>query len=125
MLAEMFGEAGEPEEGRAILHSIRSSQQTEFYSPEALRIDGELILKSPVPDPLAAERSFSEAMAMARQREDRSFELRAAMSLARLWHRQGRRKQAYDLLSGVYGWFTEGFETADLRSAQALLSELA
>jgi predicted ATPase len=72
-----------------------------------------------------AEQSFHEALAMARRHAAKSLELRAAMSLARLWQQQGKQAAAHELLTGVYGWFTEGFDTADLRLARALLQELA
>ena len=72
-----------------------------------------------------AEMSFTEAIAIARRQEARHWELRAATSLARLWADQGKRVEAHDLLAPVYGWFTEGFETADLKDAKALLDELS
>jgi len=71
-----------------------------------------------------AEARLQQALEVARRQHARSWELRAAISLARLWQRQGRRREARELLSAVYGWFTEGFETADLRAASALLEEL-
>jgi predicted ATPase len=70
------------------------------------------------------EMCFQEALDVARAQEARSFELRAATSLARLWRDQGKRAEARDLLASVYGWFTEGFDTRDLRDAKALLEEL-
>jgi predicted ATPase len=72
-----------------------------------------------------AENCFREALEMARRQEAKSAELRAATSLARLWGEQGRREEARDLLAPIYGWFTEGFDTADLNDAKALLAELA
>jgi predicted ATPase len=72
-----------------------------------------------------AETCFQQALDIARRREAKSLELRAAMSLACLWQQQGKRAEAYELLAPVYGWFTEGFDTADLREARALLEELA
>ena len=71
------------------------------------------------------ETRFQRALDVARRQEARSLELRAAMSLTRLWHRQGKRKEAHDPLAEVYAWFTEGFDTADLQEAKALLEELA
>ena len=68
---------------------------------------------------------FDRALAVAREQEAKSWELRAAMSMARLWREQGKRQQARDLLAPVYGWFTEGFDTLDLKRAKALLDELA
>jgi predicted ATPase len=70
------------------------------------------------------ETCFRQALDIARRQQAKSWELRAAMSLSRLWHRQGKRAEAYDLLAPVYGWFTEGFETTDLQEAKALLEEL-
>jgi predicted ATPase len=72
-----------------------------------------------------AEESFRTALAIAREQGTRGYELRAATSLARLWHEQGRRGEARKLLAPVYGWFTKGFDTADLKDAEALLDELA
>jgi predicted ATPase len=73
---------------------------------------------------LEAEACFQQAMDIARYQQAKSFELRAATSLARLWQQQGKRQEAHDLLAPVYGWFTEGFDTADLQDANALLNEL-
>jgi predicted ATPase len=75
-------------------------------------------------DPAAAEQSFHRAQAVARRQNAKSFELRAAMSLARLWRDQGKVSEARELLAPVYGWFTEGFDTRDLKEAKALLEEL-
>ena len=72
-----------------------------------------------------AEAYFERALAVAREQQAKSWELRAAMSMARLWRDQGRRKQARDLLAPVHGWFTEGFDTLDLKEAKRLLGELA
>ena len=71
------------------------------------------------------EACFHQALAIARQQQAKSLELRAAMSLARLWQRQGKHLEAYELLAPLYGWFTEGFDTADLQEAKALLAALA
>ena len=71
-----------------------------------------------------AETCFQQALTIARSQQAKSLELRAAMSLARLWQRQGKRAEAYDLLAPIYSWFTEGFDTADLQEAKALLDEL-
>jgi predicted ATPase len=92
---------------------------------EVHRIAGEIALKSPAPDTEKAEKYFDRALAVARQQQTKSWELRAAMSLARLWRGQGRRDEAHGLLAPVYGWFTEGFDTLDLKDAKALLDELA
>ena len=92
---------------------------------EVNRIAGAIALKSPEPDAAKAEGYFERALAIARQQQAKSWELRAAMSLARLWRDQGKRDEARDLLAPVYGWFTEGFETLDLKEAKELLDELA
>ena len=75
-------------------------------------------------DAAAAEASYREAMAIAQRQNAKLWELRATMSLARLWRDQGKRSEARDLLAPVYGWFTEGFDTADLKEAKGLLNEL-
>ena len=86
---------------------------------------GEIALKSPQADTAKADASFERALLVARQQQAKSWELRAAMNLARLWRDQGKAQQARELLAAVYGWFTEGFETRDLKEAKALLDELA
>jgi predicted ATPase len=91
---------------------------------EINRIAGEIALKSPEPDVAKAEAYFERALAAARQQQAKSWELRAAMSMARLWRDQGKRDEARKLLAPVYGWFTEGFDTRDLKEAKALLNEL-
>jgi predicted ATPase len=85
---------------------------------------GELTGRLPYPDPEKAEDSFRTALAIAREQGTRGYELRAAISFARLWREQGRRAEARELLAPVYGWFTEGFDTADLKNAKALLDQL-
>ena len=96
-----------------------------WFEAEVNRIAGEIALKSPEPDAAKAEAYFERALAVARQQQAKSWELRAAMSMARLWRDQGKRDEARDLLAPVYGWFTEGFDTLDLKEAKALLDELA
>jgi predicted ATPase len=89
------------------------------------RTAGEIALMSSEPDAAKAQTHFERALEIARAQQTRSWELRAATSLARLWRDQGRRAEAHDLLAPVYGWFTEGFDTRDLKEARALLEELA
>ena len=95
------------------------------WDPEVNRIAGEIALMQPKPDAAKAQAYFEHAVAVARQQQAKSWELRAAMSLARLWRDQGKVRQARELLAPVYGWFTEGFDTRDLKEAKALLEELA
>jgi predicted ATPase len=92
---------------------------------EIHRMAGEIALRSPEPDGGKAEAYFERALAVARQQQAKSWELRAAMSMARLWRDQGKPQQARELLAPVYGWFTEGFDTLDLKEAKELLAELA
>jgi predicted ATPase len=92
---------------------------------EVNRFAGEIALKSPRPDTAKAEEYSERALSVARQQQAKSWELRASMSLARLWRDEGKVKQAGELLAPVYGWFTEGFDTLDLKEAKALLEELA
>jgi predicted ATPase len=96
-----------------------------WYEAEVNRIAGEIVLLSPQPDAAKAEEHFESALTVARQQQAKSWELRASMSLARLWRDQGNVQQARELLAPVYGWFTEGFETRDLREAKALLEQLS
>ena len=96
-----------------------------WYEAEINRVAGEIALKSPERDTAKAESYFEHALDVARQQQAKSWELRAAMSMARLWRDQGKRDEARDLLAPVYGWFTEGFDTLDLKEAKALLDELA
>jgi predicted ATPase len=96
-----------------------------WYEADIHRTAGELALTSPEPDATKAEAHFDRALAVAREQQAKSWELRAAMSLARLWRDQGKVQQARELLASVYGWFTEGFDTRDLKEAKALLDELS
>ena len=87
-------------------------------------MDGERLLRSSEPDQEKAEDHFRRALEIAREQEAKMWELRAALSLARLWAEQGKRQKACDLLAPIYDWFTEGFDTPDLKDAKALLDEL-
>jgi len=91
---------------------------------EAHRLQGDLLLRHRAPDAAQAEACFQQALTVARRQQAKSWELRAATSLARLWQQQGKRQEAHDLLASVYGWFTEGFDTADLQDARVLLETL-
>ena len=88
------------------------------------RLKGELLLQLPILDAYQAEACIQQAIAVASHQQAKSWELRAAMSLSRLWQQQSKRAEAYALLAPIYGWFTEGFDTADLQDAKALLHEL-
>ena len=103
-----------------------------FYAAELHRLKGELLLQSGGYQSGAvtlrfaeAEACFQQALTLARRQEAKSLELRAAMSLSRLWQQQGKRDEARELLAPIYGWFTEGFDTADLQEAKTLLGALA
>jgi predicted ATPase len=99
--------------------------QAKVWAPEIHRLAGEVALLSPRADATEAQAYFERAISVALQQQAKSWELRAAMSLARLWRHQGKVQQARELLAPVYGWFTEGFDTRDLKEAKALLEELA
>ena len=126
LLAEAYLAAGQIEEGLHVLDEARIEQSGErYYEAEFHRMRGELLLVRDGHDAQAladCERCFEQALAIARAQRARSLELRAAMSLSRLRCRQGRNEDAHDVLAGVYGRFSEGFDTADLQEAAALLS---
>jgi predicted ATPase len=109
--------------GEAITATETSGER--WCEAEINRIAGEIELKLPERDTAKAEAYFERALSVARQQQAKSWELRAAMSMARLWRDQGKRDEARDLLAPVYGWFTEGFDTLDLKEAKALFDELA
>ena len=102
---------------------VETTKET-WYAAEVNRIAGEIALLSPEPDVAKAEAYFERALTVARAQQTKSWELRAAMSIARLWCDQDKRNQARDLLAPLYGWFTEGFDTRDLKEAKVLLDEL-
>jgi predicted ATPase len=118
---DQFGEAW-----RCISEAIIAIQTTDesLYESDINRIAGEIVLGSPEPDAAKAEAYLGRALSVARQQQAKSWELRAATSMARLWRDQGKPRQARELLAPVYGWFTEGFDTRDLKEAKALLEEL-
>ena len=94
------------------------------WEPELYRLKGELLFQQPSGHQAEVESCFAQAMALAQHQSAKSWELRAATSLARLWQQQGKPAEAHALLAPVYGWFTEGFDTADLQEAKALLEQL-
>ena len=96
-----------------------------LFEADIHRVGGEIALKAPVPDAAKAQAYFERALAVARKQHAKSWDLRAATSMTRLWRDQGKRDEARELLAPVYGWFTEGFDTVDLKEAKALLDELA
>ena len=127
-MAEACGTVGQLDEGlRALEEALAAVQNHEehLHEAEVYRLKGELLLQEAPAHQEAAEEHFQQALAVARRRQAKSWELRAAMSLSRLWQQQGKRAAAHQLLAEVYGWFTEGFDTADLQEAKALLEELA
>jgi predicted ATPase len=128
LLAEALGHAGEVHTGLGLLtealEQIESVGQGDSSS-ETHRLHGVLLLQQDVPDPARAEMCFQQALIIARDQQAKAWELRAAVNLSRLWQQQGKRAEAYELLAPVYGWFTEGFDTADLQEARALLAVLA
>ncbi len=126
LLADAYGMAGQPEEGLKQLTEAERSMEIRnerVYETELHRIRGKLLIS--VRDFAGAEESFREAIAVAQRQSAKLFELRAAMSMTRLWRDQGKQQQARELLAPVYGWFTEGFDTLDLKEAKILLDELA
>jgi predicted ATPase len=128
LLVEAVGRAGQVEEGLRLLAeaiaAFEASGRGDLLA-ETYRLQGELLLRQAFPDTAQAEACFQQALAIARRQQAKSWELRAAVGLSRLWQQQGKRVEAYDLLAPIYGWFTEGFDTADLQEAKALLAELA
>ena len=126
-LTRAYSDLGQFDEAwRCIGEAMAAVETTKerWHEAEVRRVAGEIALKSPQPDTVKAEAYFERALAVARAQQAKSLELRAAMSMARLWRDQGKRRQARDLLAPVYGWFTEGFDTLDLKEAKALLDEL-
>ena len=104
--------------------TVVETAKERWCEADILRVAGEITLMSPEPDAAKAEAYFERALAVARKQQAKSWELRGAMSMAQLWRDQGKRQQARNLLAPVYGWFTEGFDTLDLKEAKTLLDEL-
>src|SRR5215831_15608561 len=128
LLAEAHGTMGQPEAGLAVLAEALTWVETageRWYQSELYRLKGELLLQQSSSNQTEAESCFHQAIAIARNQQAKSLELRIATTMARLWHLQGKRQEAHDLLAPVYHWFTEGFDTADLQEAKALLEALA
>ena len=127
-LAHAYAELGQFDHawhrhGEAMM--VINTAKERWCEAEVNRIAGEITLRSPERDAAKAEGYFERALAVARKQQAKSWELRAAMSMARLWRDQGKSQQARELLAPVHGWFTEGFDTLDLKEAKALLEKLA
>jgi predicted ATPase len=128
LLAEAAGAAGQPEDGLRLLaeaQGILARTDERFYEAELSRLTGVLHLAHAPAAQAEAEANMRHALEVARRQEAKSLELWAAVSLSRLWQHQGKRVEAYELLAPVYGWFTEGFDTADLQEAKTLLEALS
>jgi predicted ATPase/class 3 adenylate cyclase len=126
-LIEAYKKIEQPEQGLTVLAEAQALVEKtgeRYFEAELQRLKGELLLVQSPDDPAEAETCFHNALEIARRQHAKSLELRAAISLARLWQRQGKEGDARKLLNDVFAWFTEGFDTADLRDAQALLNEL-
>jgi predicted ATPase len=127
-LAMAHAELGQLDDAWRCIDEAKTAVETtreKWCEPEVDRIAGEIALKSRPPDTAKAEQYFLRALEVARSQQAKSWELRAAMSLARLWRDQGKRVEARHLLASVYGWFTEGLDTRDLKEAKTLLDALA
>ena len=127
LFAEAAGHVGQVEEGLRYLAEALTAFEAGGEGDtlaEARRLQGDLLLRQLAPDAAQAEACFQQALTIARRQQAKSWELRAATSLAHLWQRQGKGAEAHALLAPIYGWFTEGFDTADLQEAKALLADL-
>ena len=127
LLAEVCGHLGHTADGLQALdeaHTMVEQQEERWWEAEIYRLRGVLLLRQTGTSQAEAETWLQRALDVARRQEAKSLELRAAMSLVRLWQQQGKRTGAYNLLAPIYGWFTEGFDTADLQEARALLDTL-
>lgn len=127
-LAQIYSQVGYAREGLQLLdeaQTIVHETRGRMYEAEIHRLRGELLLQLASDKLNEAEHCFHQALDIARHQEAKSWELRAAMSLSRFWQHQNKRDEVRELLASIYGWFTEGFNTADLQNAKALLEELA
>jgi predicted ATPase len=128
LLTEVCAHLGHTEDGLQALteaHTLVEQQEERWWEAEVARLRGVLLLRQTGISPAEAEAWLQRALDVARRQEAKALELRAAMSLAHLWQQQGKCAEAYDLLAPIYGWFTEGFDTADLQEAKAMLEALA
>jgi predicted ATPase len=127
VLADVAAHLGHPEDSLQALaeaHTLVEQQEERWWEAEIHRLRGVLLLQQPGTSPVDAEAWLQRALDVARRQQAKSLELRAAMSLSRLWQQQGKQAEAHALLAPVYGWFTEGFDTADLQEAKALLDTI-
>jgi class 3 adenylate cyclase/predicted ATPase len=127
-LAEVCGQVGQLEDAQHLLREAQTlvdSTGERYWEAEVYRLQGELLVQASRGKMREAAEHFHQALDIARRQQAKSLELRAAMSLSRLWQQQGKRDAAHELLAPIYGWFTEGFDTADLKEAKALLEELS
>jgi class 3 adenylate cyclase/predicted ATPase len=127
-LADAHARLGQFDDARRCIGEAMAASEASKESwcdADIHRLAGDIVLLSGAPDAAEAEAYFERALSVARAQQAKSWELRAAMSMARLWRDQGKRPQARDLLAPVYGWFTEGFDTLDLKQAKALIQDLA
>jgi predicted ATPase len=128
LLAQVYVKGGKVPEGLAVLaEALRAVEDRElrFYEPEMHRLQGEFLLACAPNNPADAESCFHQAITLSRRQGAKSWELRAVTSLSRLYHQQGKKEEARQMLAEIYGWFTEGFDTVDLREAKALLEEVS
>ena len=126
-MADVADHLGSPADGLQVLteaYLLVEQHEERWWKAEVCRLRGVLLLRQPMPQQAEAKAWLQRALDIARRQEAKSLELRAAMSLSRLWQQQGKWATAHELLAPVYGWFTEGFDTADLQEAKALLEEL-
>jgi predicted ATPase len=127
VLAEVCDRLGHLEDGLQALaeaHTLVEQYEERWWEAEVCRLQGVLLLRQPETPQAEAEAWLQRALDVARRQEAKALELRTAVSLSRLWQQQGKRTEAYELLTPIYGWFTEGFDTADLQEAKALLKAL-
>jgi predicted ATPase len=128
LLAEAYGKTWQSEEALAVLAealALADKSGERHYQAELHRLQGEFLLASPTENQSEAEACFCQAIAIARRQSAKSLELRAVMSLSRLYQKQGKQAEARPMLAEIYGWFTEGFDTPDLVDAAAQLNSLA
>ena len=128
LLADAYGKVGQAEDGLTALNEAlaRINNTGEgWWEAEVHRLKGELLLARSAENETEAETCFHQAIEVARRQLAKSWELRAAMSLGRLWQKQGKKAEARALLQEIYGWFTEGFDAADLKEVRALLEALS